>query len=116
MKTYAQQVEKQKEVEKKIEEWLDANGFQKGVNGYCRHKNGLPRTPNVLVRPSFCKEAGSRTLMITPKEIIEASVLEPYDQNIWNVKSTVEYASLDELKEQLTKLAYAELSFWGNKE
>jgi hypothetical protein len=106
-------LKKEKAVRKDIETWLDTNGYKRGLHGFCKHKKGLPTIPNVMVRPSHSDSPGSRTLMVTPNSVIDATIKDPYKDNRWAVKTVVPYSSLDELKKVLDDLAYLELHAWA---
>jgi len=102
----------QKGVVDKINLWVEDNGYAKGMHGFCDHKSGLPKLPNVLVRPTYCDHSGSRTIMIAPTELHVADISKPYHENIWSVTSTVPYSSMENLREQLDPLVFSDLGIW----
>ena len=109
---FEKRLETEKKVRHQIESWLDEHGFRRGLHGFCKHKKGLPLIPNVMVRPSHSPEPGSRTLMVTPNEIIDAVVPEPYGNNDWRIRARTSYQGLGDLKAKLDGLAYVNVSSW----
>jgi len=102
----------QKAVVDRINAWVEDEGYAKGMHGFCDHKSGLPKIPNVLVRPAYCNHSGSCTIMITPTELHVADINKPYHEHTWSITSSVPYGTVDELKEQLDPLVFSDLGIW----
>ena len=113
MEKFDDRLELEKAVRKRIETWLDDNGYRRGLHGFCDHKHGLPTIPNVMVRPTHSEDPGARTLMVTPVAVIEAKIPQPYPENIWTVVGVRTYSTLDQLKAILDESCYLDLGPWS---
>ena len=109
---FQKKLQKQKLAVENIGHWLESKGYARGMHGFCDHKTGLPKVPNVLVRPTFAEHSGSRTIMVTPTELIVADIAKPYHENQWAVSTRYAYDNTEELKTKLDTLVYAELGKW----
>lgn len=109
---FQKKLQKQKMVVDSISTWLESKGYARGMHGFCDHKTGLPKVPNILVRPTFADHSGSRTIMVTPTELIVADIAKPYHENQWAVSGRHPYETTDELKNKLDTLVYAKLGSW----
>lgn len=110
--TFEKHLQDQKKAVAAISQWLEQEGFRKGIHGFCQHKTGLPRTPNVTVRPAMCPHNGACTIMVTPTKLILANVPQPYDQNGWEITNEIKFESKEKLKDLLTELVYPDLGEW----
>jgi hypothetical protein len=109
---FQKKLQKQKQVVENISDWLESKGYARGMHGFCDHKTGLPKVPNILVRPTFADHSGSRTIMVTPTELIVADIAKPYHEHQWAVSTRQPYESTDDLQNKLDTLVYAELGSW----
>ena len=110
---FDEELNKQKKVAEAIGFWLDDNGYKRGIHGFCQHKQGLPRIPNVLIRPTSCKHSGSRAVMVTPTSVLVCDISEPYQTSRWEVTRESDYTGKTELKSKLDELVYVDLGDWG---
>tara|TARA_B100000131_G_C18041017_1_gene582423 strand:+ start:148 stop:534 length:387 start_codon:yes stop_codon:yes gene_type:complete len=109
---FQKKLHQQKKVVENISAWLESKGYARGMHGFCDHKTGLPKIPNVLVRPTYADHSGSRTIMVTPTELIVADIAKPYHENQWAVSGREPYETTEDLKSKLDNLVYAELGTW----
>ena len=109
---FHKKLHQQKQAVERISSWLESKGYARGMHGFCDHKTGLPKIPNVLVRPTFAEHSGSRTIMVTPTELIVADIAKPYHENQWAISDRHAYTCTDQLKDILDDLVYAELGDW----
>ena len=103
--------------------WLNANGFtNRGVYGSARHKKGIPKDPNVLLRPTFNAFSDkSVTIMVTLTDVRVYTITETTppqtNQNIthyWELHSSSPYQSPEELRTAVSAAYHREKSsMWG---
>jgi len=107
-------LENEKETRCKIAQWLDSEGYHRGLHGFCKHNKGLPTVPNVMVRPTHSHKKGSRALMVTATHVLDVSIQEPYKGSFWEVDNTYEYTTREQLKDMLDKLVYLDTTAWDD--
>ena len=105
--------EKATKVREEMAEFLDRSGFERGVQGKCNHKRGIPFTPNVLVRPVVCQTPqATESIMVTPTSAVTLMVKEPYRENKWQITGVYGYKTKEELKTVLNDLVFLNLGDW----
>ena len=93
--------------------YLDEKGFARGIFGTAPHHRGLPKIPNILIRPTASDHSGSTTVVVGLTTVYQCVVAGPYSDNDWNVWATKKYRTRDELDYILNNYCYPSLGIWG---